>query len=280
MSQNIEELFNDDNKNQMGLTDESSTIIINNFNKSQLPLCQGSPFTEDEEETDDFRLFYFVIDASGSMNSVEDEVRDGFNNILIPGLMGGVLDLVGSIRIAGLSFNNTVSKLWNGVFTPIQDLPKLGKEYDTGGSTALYDAILDGITDLTGYASKIYDRTGTMPESEFVVISDGAENSSKNRDLERVSKIISSLSIELFTTVFIGFETGESVDFTSIAKDLGFREIMDLKLKPGENDEDIKKRFRKAVNVLSEASIKRGSQTNVGKTSLDSQGSTGFFTNI
>lgn len=272
---NIADLFNQQGA-QLGLDPDSSSIIINNLNASTMPMCQGSPFTDDEEGTDDFRIIFFAVDGSSSMEEVENEVRDGFNNIIIPCLLGGALDLVGGIRIGGLMFGSRVSPLWGGGFQPIQQLPKLGNDYSTSGMTCLHQGILDSLTAITAYSLQLANITGTMPEVTFAVLSDGANNQPP-MDHGDVYNVLSKVSPEIFTTVFIGFETFEAVNFRAIAKALGFREIQDLKKQnPNETLAETQQRFRHMFKVFSQRLTKRVSSSMVGQTA-EPDGSTGFF---
>jgi hypothetical protein len=261
----------------LGLDDESSSVLIANLDATTTPMCLGSPFDEDEQECDDFRLIEFVFDKSGSMDVVEDEVRNGVNNIIMPGLLGGAADQVGAIRYHGLAFDNRVDELWAGGWQKLTDkTPNLSSaDYSAGGATALNKAVLDGVTALTSQALQIEEMTGTYPECVLVVLSDGANNQAP-RDSAEVKKVLDALSGELFTLVFIGFETWERVDFQTIASELGFRDIKDLKKQPGETDDDLKRKMRNAMKVFSEKLVGRVSSSQIGA-SPGTTGSTGFW---
>lgn len=277
MSKSIASLFKKSGS-QLGLDDQSSEILVQNLNASVMPLCVGSPFTAEEGETDDFRIIEFVLDCSGSMEGVEQELRAAFNDVVIPGLLGGAADQVGAIRIGGLKFNGQVSRLWQGGFLPVTQLPPLtAKEYKTSGSTALHKAVLDAVTDMTGFALQIAQKTGTNPECVLVCMSDGANNMPPD-DTDGVFQVLSKLSPELVTTVFIGFETFENVDFRAVARALGFRDIAHSKADPGETKDDQRRRFRHLMKVFSGSLVSRTSSSMAGSKPA-ANGSTGFWTN-
>ncbi len=267
----------------LGLTAQSSEIIIHNLNAGTMPICMGSPFTDEEQETDDFRILEFCFDKSISMEPVEAELINSVNDVAIPGLLGGAADQVGAIRVGGLTFNHHVSPLWKSGgdhgFHPLRDLPKLTKkDYVVGGSTALHQGILDGVTAMTAYALQVRQRTGSNPECVLAVWSDGANNQAPH-DTDTVRQVLTSLSPELFTTVFIGFETGERVDFTAIATELGFRDILHSKRLPGETEAQQQQRFRHVMKVFSENLVKRVSTSQIGSQPAAAASGSSFWTN-
>ena len=267
----------------LGLDDASSAIIIQNMNAGTLPMCGGSPFTDDEDQTDDFRIIKLGFDASSSMQPVADDVIDSVNSIVIPGLLGGAADQVGAIRIGGLRFNSRVTPIWKGGegggFHPLRALPQLTKaEYTPQGATALHQGVLDMVTAATTYALTIRQRTGSNPETVLALWTDGANNCAPF-DPEDVRKVLSALSPELFTTVFIGFETGERVNFRDIALSMGFRDIVDSKPVPGETPEQMRQRFRHLMRVFSQSLVNRTSKSQVGQSVSAAPGAgTGFWT--
>lgn len=266
----------------LGLDDASSAIIIANMNQGALPMCGGSPFTAAEEDTDDFRLLLFGFDRSISMEPVAGEVVHSVNEIVIPGLMGGAADQVGAIRVGGITFGTVVKPIWmkggDAGFHALKDLPKLtAAEYTPQGSTALHKGVLYGATALTAYALQIRQRTGSNPECVLAFWSDGANNQAPY-DPEDVRKVLTSLSPELFTTVFIGFETNEPVDFKQIAVSLGFQHVRHSKLEPGETEEDMRRRFRNDMGVFSKSLVSRVSKSQIGTPVSATPGAgTGFW---
>ena len=122
-----------------------------------------------------------VLDRSGSMASVADDTRGGFDTFVAdqkkaPG--EAVLTLV--------QFDDTYEFVYNA--RPIRDIGKL--EFVPRGSTALLDAIGRAINE-TG------DRLRKMRESDrpgkvvFVIITDGQENASHEFTKAKVNDMIS-----------------------------------------------------------------------------------------
>ena len=263
-----------------GLDEEASSTLIANLGTTVTPMCLGTPFDDDEQETDDWRLIFFGLDNSDSMEAVHDALKESFNDMIIPGLLGGAIDQVGSIRFNGLAFGSQVKPMWrkSGEWQRLQkgNPPVLtDKEYpQNGGGTMLNQAVLDGVTALTSYATQISQRTGSLPECVLVFLSDGANNGPP-MDAAEIKKVLDKLSPELFTLVFIGFETYESsyVNFEDIAKSLGFRDVTSSKMKPGETKAEMQKRLRNLMGVFSQQLVSRTSTSQVGKGSSSKTGS-------
>lgn len=275
-SQDLSKLFRSSG-GKLGLDDEASSTLIANLNGTVMPMCIGSPFDEDEQETDDFRLVMLVLDDSGSMHEVKDDMKVCVNDDVIPGLLEGAKSVVGAIRYSGLAFGTTVRPLWGGGWQKLKDNPpKLGNEYRADGATALNQAVLDAVTAATAYALQVANTTGTHPEVTIAVLSDGANNQPP-MDASAVKHVVDQLSPELFTTVFLGFETYERVDFRQVAASLGFRDVDESKAQPGESKEDQRRRFRHKMKVFSSQLVKRASQSRVGSGQSAPGSSTGFW---
>lgn len=263
----------------IGVSPAASGVIIQNLNATVAPMCMGGALTADEEQTDDFRLVCFVFDMSGSMDVVADMLRESVNEVLIPGLLGGAASQVGAIRYNGISFNDRIQPLWQGSakWKSLKDEPlKLdASAYRPSGSTALNRAIIDAITMTAGYAlNEIVPMTGSLPKCTIAVLSDGANNQPP-LDSADVRTAVTGLSPELYEFLFLGFETGERVDFRQIARDLGFRpeQIEDSKQQPGETPDAMRKRMRNKMGVWSQSITNSASRSTVGSKS-GSSGST------
>ena len=123
----------------------------------------------------------FILDKSGSMAGLEDDTIGGFNSMIekqraIPG----------EAIVTTILFDSTISRLHDGV--NIRNIePMTSKDYTAGGCTALLDAV--GTT-----ISTVHTRQKKMEEKPdhtvFVIITDGAENSSREYSYQEVQKMI------------------------------------------------------------------------------------------
>lgn len=266
----VMDIFNE-GASHIGLDDESSDILIANLNATNLPMCVGTPI--EEIDTDDVTIIFFILDQSPSMKPVEKELIDGFNEIVIPGLKGASSSLVSTIEIGGLVFNERISAMWGGGFKKLEDLPKLTRSnYDTssGYATALNQAILDGITVVSARAAEVMNELGVPPKVMLVVLSDGANNCPP-QNADDVRRVAGQLSDEIFVKAFAGFETMERVNFKEVAEETGFNKPFEMKKKPGESDEDMQRRFRHFLGVMSSSLI------NQSKTQVTPNSSAAFW---
>lgn len=141
----------------------------------------------------------FLLDKSGSMESVLDDTIGGFNSFVRDQRpLGGTLSLY--------TFSTTCTCEYRDV--PIEDVPFLTREtYVPGGNTALYDSM--GMI-LKDYAGK---------EGSFVILTDGQENSSRKftknhiKDLIEVSKLdVMYVGVDLDSATDMGIRNTVSYD--------------------------------------------------------------------
>jgi hypothetical protein len=120
-----------------------------------------------------------AIDASGSMNDLDSDVRGGFNQYLDVLAHRGESDSGGGpeYRITVALFNTTVWMLCQDV--PLADAPRLTtKNYVPRGGTALLDAIGD-LLQTQGVYGHVDDDEAGGDRVLVVVHTDGLENSSR-----------------------------------------------------------------------------------------------------
>lgn len=136
-----------------------------------------------------------VLDASGSVASIIDDMRGGYNAYLD--------EKKGDFTVTTVIFNNFVRILDN--FSRVADASRLTKQnYFANGSTALYDAIGTAI-DSTG------KRLAEMPENqrpEHVIVyinTDGYENASQDYKHAQIAEMIKhQQDVYNWTFLFVG----------------------------------------------------------------------------
>ena len=267
----IADLFNTEEAQDLGIDSQSASLVVANLNATNLPMCVGAPI--EELESDDVIVIMFAIDCSGSMSGVADILIQEFNETLIEGLRGASKASANAVVVGGLKFDGVIEPLWGGGFKKLEDLPLLtDTDYFTRGSTNLYQAQMDAITAATAYATQVLQDTGTPPKTIIVVLSDGADNHQAFSPAD-IKKVVDGLSRELVVPAFVGFETFERVNFADIASQTGFTEVMEIKMKKGETRDDVRRRFRHMIGVLS-SSVIRQSQTAVDPSGGFWQGAT------
>ncbi len=122
-----------------------------------------------------------VIDKSGSMSGLESDTIGGFNSMIEKQKKLGV-----GVNVTAVLFNDKRQLLYDrrqilGV------RPMTAQEYETGGTTALLDAVGDTILRMQRVEG--IEAKGT--KVIFVIITDGLENASTEFTREKVKRMIS-----------------------------------------------------------------------------------------
>lgn len=114
----------------------------------------------------------FILDRSGSMSSVRNDIVGGFNAFLEE---QKTVDGECTVTLVQFDGQNPYDILRD--FVPLKEVTPLGSEYQPRGSTPLYDALGQGIT-RTG------NKLAGMAEADrpdkvlFVILTDGHNNAS------------------------------------------------------------------------------------------------------
>ncbi len=132
---------------------------------------------------ENFTELVFILDRSGSMQSLTDDTIGGFNS-LIEKQRGEK----GECVVSTVLFNNKSSVLYDRV--PLERIPGMTRaDYAAQGNTALIDAIGAAIHHI-GNIHK-YARAEDVPQNTlFVIITDGMENSSHMYTSDKVKEMI------------------------------------------------------------------------------------------
>lgn len=132
----------------------------------------------------------FLLDKSGSMDSILDDTIGGFNSFVrsqIP--LGGTLSLY--------TFSDECTCEYKD--KPIEEVPMLTREtYVPGGSTALYDSMGHVLSDTT------------CGGGTFVILTDGQENTSKKYTKAHVKDLI-RMSTDL-DVMYVGVDIDEATE--------------------------------------------------------------------
>lgn len=148
----------------------------------------------------------FLLDSSGSMESVLEDTIGGFNSFVrsqVP--LGGTLSFY--------TFSDRCKCEYRNV--PIEDVKPLTHEtYIPGGSTALYDAMGKVLTDngepLDNDADLERDN-GEPLATTLVVLTDGQENASRKYTKSHVKDLIRFAGDRL-SVIYIGVDIEEAAD--------------------------------------------------------------------
>ena len=120
----------------------------------------------------------FIMDASGSMASMGDEPWQGLNNFVKKQKESNI-----NFNFTLIFFNSEVNFIYKNM--EHDKIPELtSKDYDPSDTTSLYDAIGKGIE---------YQKTQSMENVIFVILTDGHENSSREYNKKGIQNMIKDL---------------------------------------------------------------------------------------
>lgn len=139
-----------------------------------------------------------VLDRSGSMSGIIDEARGSFNSFIEK-----QKEVKGEAYVTVVMFDSEYTVLYNR--TPIQDVGPVGPEYFARGMTALNDAIGRAIT-----TAKVCTCGNKKEKKLLCIVTDGAENASREFSGSDVSKMISDWRESGGETVFLASDDFDS----------------------------------------------------------------------
>jgi hypothetical protein len=166
----------------------------------------------------------FVLDSSGSMNSIEEDTRGGFNSFLEDQRAEE-----GTATVTLYDFNDEINRVYHAY--PVADAPELTSDtYTSGGRTALHDAIYRAVTETAEYVDEL--EPAEQPDNVVVVVlTDGKENASETHQ-ERVREQVEIRSDEHdWEFLFIGANQDAALTAESVGID------RDRSLNMAHNDE-------------------------------------------
>lgn len=189
----------------------------------------------DDLESESVSLMFLGVDGSGSMSPYD---MSGEMSNCLSGFKTAITDSkeADEILVARADFADDIK---------IGGYKKIS-EFDTGfsanGCTAMFDTIVEGSEKLKEYRKFLKEQGMTRVKAVFAIFSDGLDNQSMY-SFSEAKQAVEFLNSEEITTAFISFG-GQA---TQTAKDLGFRNILDVASSASE--------LRKAFNCLSKSVI-------------------------
>lgn len=183
-------------------------------------------------------LLYLVIDHSGSVDEVADDIIFGINEIVqalreSKGAEEIVVTLVlFADRVEIPADAQAKVKL---AHRPIGAFPTITNgHYRAGGSTALYAAMAATLSGAIAYEEQLL-AGGTTVQVQVIALTDGADNASGNVTASVVRQMTDEIRTKRpeFTLAFVGFKTYESahVDYKQVAQDVGFGDVLEIDLR-------------------------------------------------
>ena len=147
---------------------------------------------------EDLTELVFIIDRSGSMYPLTEDTIGGFNGVLQKNK-----EEPGDCNVTTILFSGDHTLLHDRL--PVKAVsPITRKEYQPGGSTALLDAIGAGICKISAVQAATAEAYRAA-KVQFVIITDGMENCSREYSKERIRRLITEKQQkENWDFVFLG----------------------------------------------------------------------------
>lgn len=156
----------------------------------------------------------FILDRSGSMTGMEEDTIGGFNSMVQKQKKED-----GECVVSVVLFDHRSTVLYDRV--PLADMPIMTeKEYFTGGSTALLDA-LGGAIHHIGNIHKYAREEDRPAKTVFIITTDGLENSSTRYTAEKVRQMVKQEQ-EKYGWEFLFL--GANIDAVETARTYGLKE--------------------------------------------------------
>ena len=149
--------------------------------------------------------FLYILDASGSMYGLTDDVIGGFNSFLME-----QNDLKDSAYLTTVLFNNLVTTIYQS--KDINSIKPMSRSnYKASGSTSLFDAIGSSVLSLGERA-----KTNKVM---VIIMTDGYENSSRLFSKSKIKRIIDMKTNEGWEFIF----AGANIDVDKVSESIGIR---------------------------------------------------------
>jgi hypothetical protein len=158
----------------------------------------------------DSALITFVLDESGSMGSVAQAARDGFNEYLQEQVAHG-----GATWWTLTTFSNHPTTRFAVI--PGAEVRPLGDDYSPHGMTALLDAVGRSVVKTQAYLETLGDDRPS--DVIMVILTDGFENASQRWTARQVFDLITEAEDSGWQFVFLG----ANQDSWSVAQNMGIR---------------------------------------------------------
>lgn len=258
----------------------ASNAVVVVANQVTAPMVKGAPLNTTEMGLGGgVRIVFFVLDGSLSMAEVEALLRRGFNTEFVPAIKAAREGDTAALRIGGGVFKDReLQQIWvnsnDERFHPLDQLPELTESaYNThmGYGTALHDAILKATALGAAYASEVAAETGSDPDLDIVVLSDGADNRS-SATAEDVKRVVTGADKTRIRHILLFFRTDYGLRDPEkyAAEQLGFdrENIQVFERDIDETPEEMAKRVRALMRVMSQISASRNTSAVVAASNV------------
>ncbi|MBN2610033.1 MAG: VWA domain-containing protein [Bacteroidales bacterium] len=223
---------------------------MDNLNLHDFNIDFGN-FDPGEISSDETINAVLIVDVSPSVAAYVKDMNTAFKDFLEEMQKSHVAE---KLMVSIIEFNEKT--IVRSGFQPVSSIDPAAILFRPCGSgTALYDAVLAGITNALNYRTNL-ENSGVNCNTLIFIITDGEDNSSGNQ-AAKVRKVLDDTlkgEKNAFSFESILFGVGNDADFEKAQKDMGIRHLAKI----GNSGKEI----RKMIGFIS-ASISKSSGTNV-----------------
>ncbi len=202
---NLDDLFQ--SAQDDGLTDDTIGLMIANLNGPAVITAVHTPL--DQLASNEVTLAMNIIDMSGSMSAHANDLIRAYNEDYLEALRNS--SSADDILVSTILFDDKVETLHG--YLPLEDVPALDNNtYAPDYTTALYDAVAAGITNMLLYAQQLRS-SGVMVRGIIMVYTDGADNASKQTAQDIQKSASDLLNQEIYSLALVGFGLSKQIGF-------------------------------------------------------------------
>lgn len=233
---NLDDLFKGANSD--GLTSDTIDLVVANLNGPTMTQTVGVGL--DQLESNDITLAMNIIDMSGSMSTHAKSLIHAYNEDYLTAMRCS--PAAEDILVSTILFDNQIELLHG--YVGLEDATELDDGvYKPRGSTALYDAVAGGLTNMVLYSQQLR-QSGVSVRCVVIVYTDGEDNASKQKAKDVKRTVAELLRQEVYTFALVGFlqasqrplgfKTNAQVNpaIRQMADEIGFQEAVEATLSP------------------------------------------------
>jgi uncharacterized protein YegL len=176
----------------------------------------------------EYTLVTIVVDASGSVGGFVTELEKAIQEVVQSCQLSPRAD---NLMIRLIRFNGAVDELHGFKLLSSCNVQDYQNFIGPSGSTALYDATVDGIESLSNYGQQLLGQD-FLVNGLLVVITDGEENQSTlpiSRVRDALQAATTQEKLESVTSILIGVNDQCATSLQKFKNDAGFTEFLNLK---------------------------------------------------
>lgn len=222
---------------------------MENYNLPDFNIDFGN-FDPQEISSDETINAVLIVDVSPSVDSYINDLNAAFKDFIEEMQRSHVAE---KLMVSIIEFNEKINVLSG--FQPVSSIDTKKIVFRPCGSgTALYDAVLSGITNAVNYRTNL-ENSGVNCKTLIFTITDGGDNSSRNNAAKVKNALEDILKDEKnsFSFESILFGVGNDADFENAQKGMGIKHLARI----GNTGKEI----RKMIGFIS-ASISKSSGAN------------------